>query len=95
MLFEIVLTIVIVDLSILSMYGLKFLKTKISSEDLENIKKWAKIGVSAAEMLFESNTEKKRYVLEFLKNKKIKFKNDEINNIIEACVQELKGGDKK
>lgn len=91
-LMDILFTVLVVDVAVISMFLIKLLKTKLSSEEVENLKKWVKIGVETAEMLFPNGIDKKNYVIEFLEKKGINAGSAEVNNLIEAVVQELKKG---
>lgn len=69
-----------------------FIKSKFSAEQLDKAEKWAKIAVQAAEMIFGDGkgTEKKEYVVAFLKSKGYTLDTDSLDNLIESKVLELK-----
>lgn len=83
--------------AIITYFIIPFLKSKISTEKLNQYKEYSKLAVQAAEMIYNEigqGKTKKAYVVDFL-NKK--FANDkkfiteeDLDIIIEACVQELK-----
>lgn len=68
-----------------------YVKAKYSNEDITEFMSWVKIGVMAAEQLYDSTKgeQKKSYVLEFLAEKGYKVHELEVENAIEAAVLEL------
>lgn len=81
--------------SVISIYLLpkvkSYLAEKLSAEQRENLKKWVRIAVAAAEQLYGSKTgaEKKEYVVSFLLSKGLVFDADEVTTIIESEVYKL------
>lgn len=81
--------------SVISIYLLpkvkSYLTEKLSAEQRENLKKWVRIAVAAAEQLYGSKKgqEKKQYVIDFLYSKGIVFDADEVENLIESEVYKL------
>lgn len=78
--------------AIITYYVIPVLKGKISTQTWEEIIKWVKIAVAAAEQMKNAgllNYEKKNYVIEFLKSKGYQINEDELNAAIEAAVYEL------
>lgn len=74
-----------------------WVKSKVSAENLAKAKVWVKIAVQSAEMIFNEvgkGKDKKHYVVEFvsklLLDAHISMTYDEINNLIESAVLELK-----
>lgn len=70
-----------------------YLKSKTSKETQEEINKWVKIAVSAAEQIFTGSgrgMEKKQFVLDWLQRNKIKYDSSKIDAMIESSVYELK-----
>ena len=70
-----------------------FLRSKTSKETQEEINKWVKIAVTAAEQIYVGRgrgEEKKQYVIEWLKARKIKYDTAKIEVMIESAVYELK-----
>ena len=90
MLFEGILTVLF---ALITLYVVPWIKTKLSAEDLNEIMKWVKIAVQAAEMIFKESgmgEAKKAYVKTFLEDKGIKYDERQINSLIESAVLELK-----
>lgn len=90
---QIIVAILTLAISLVSVFLIPYLKTKVSSEQLETIKFWVNIAVEAAEMIYVGSgrgEEKKAYVVEFLNSKGFTLNTQEIDNIIEAAVLELK-----
>lgn len=87
-LFTIVLTSVLIP----------FIKSKISKENLDKYKSWAKIAVECAEMLYAatpgSGEQKKEWCIKKLTNilnaKKVVITSEQIEMLIEAAVKEMK-----
>lgn len=85
-----VLTLII---SLVSAFLIPYIKAKTSEEQFNTIKLWVQIAVQAAEMLYVGSgrgEEKKQYVIEFLKSKGFTLNAEEIENLIESAVLELK-----
>lgn len=85
-----VLTLII---SLISAFLIPYIKAKTSEEQFNTIKLWVQIAVQAAEMLYVGSgrgEEKKQYVIEFLKSKGFTLNAEEIENLIESAVLELK-----
>ena len=90
MLFEGILTVLF---ALVTLYVIPWLKTKLSAEDLNEIMKWVKIAVQAAEMIYKEagmGKAKKAYVIEYLNNIGVKYDADKIDGMIESAVLELK-----
>lgn len=95
---QIVVAILTLVFSLVSVFLIPYLKTKVTGEQLETIKFWVNIAVEAAEMIYVGTgrgQEKKAYVVEFLNSKGFHLNTQEIDNIIEAAVLELKMETKK
>ena len=81
--------------SVITIYILPKVKAvlteKLSAEQRENLKKWVRVAVAAAEQLYGSKKgqEKKQYVIDFLYSKGIVFDADEVENLIESEVYKL------
>lgn len=88
---EIIITLVSV---LITTFLVPFLKRKLSAEKLDELKKWVRVAVTAAEQLYGSKTgqQKKEYVVAFLLSKGIVFDVDEVNTLIEAEVYKLTQG---
>lgn len=68
------------------------LKQKYGQQKINNTLDIVKIAVNAAEQIYSKRGQgdlKKEYVIQYLKDKGIKIKDDELNIMIEACVLEL------
>lgn len=90
-----VLTLII---SLISAFLIPYIKTKVSTEQFATIKLWAQVAVQAAEMLYVGSgrgEEKKKYVLDFLNSKGFTLNTEEIDNLIESAVLELKQAEQK
>lgn len=91
LLFEGILTVLF---ALITLYVVPWIKTKLSAEDLNEIMKWVKIAVQAAEMIYKEagmGKAKKDYVLTFLADRGIKYDERQIDLLIESAVLELKG----
>ena len=90
LLFEGILTVLF---ALITLYVVPWIKTKLSAEDLNEIMKWVKIAVQAAEMIYKEagmGKAKKAYVIEYLNNIGVKYDADKIDGMIESAVLELK-----
>ena len=86
---ECVITLI---LSVVTIVVIPYIKTKINAETLNEIIKWVKIAVQAAEMIYTESVmgkQKKAYVITFLKDKGIIFDEEKIDALIESAVHEL------
>lgn len=78
--------------AIITYYVIPVLKGKISAEQWNEITKWVKIAVAAAEQMKDAgiiNVPKKDFVLEFLRDKGITITDSELDALIEAAVFEI------
>lgn len=69
-----------------------WIKSKTTSQQRESLIAWAKIGVAAAEQIYQGEkrgAEKKQYVLDFLAQNGITFNEESVNAAIEAAVKQL------
>lgn len=90
-----VLTLII---SLISAFLIPYIKAKTTDEQLKTIKLWVQVAVQAAEMLYVGSgrgEEKKKYVLDFLNSKGFTLNTEEIDNLIESAVLELKQAEQK
>ncbi|MBQ7861671.1 MAG: holin [Clostridia bacterium] len=80
---------------IITGFLIPLLRKKLSNEKLDELKKWVRIAVSAAEQLYGSKTgqQKKEFVVAFLLSKGIVFDVDEVNALIESEVYKLTSTD--
>lgn len=94
---QIIVAILTLAISMVSAFLIPYIKTKVSAEQFATIKLWVQVAVQAAEMLYVGSgrgEEKKQYVLDFLKSKGFSLNMEEIENLIEAAVLELKQSQK-
>lgn len=84
-----VLTLIV---SLISAFLIPYIKAKTTDEQFNTIKLWVQVAVQAAEMLLGSGRgeEKKKYVVDFLNSKGFTLNTEEIDNLIESAVLELK-----
>lgn len=90
-----VLTLII---SLISAFLIPCIKAKTTDEQFKTIKLWVQVAVQAAEMLYVGSgrgEEKKKYVLDFLNSKGFTLNTEEIDNLIESAVLELKQAEQK
>jgi LL-H family phage holin len=90
-----VLTLII---SLISTFLIPYIKAKTTDEQFKTIKLWVQVAVQAAEMLYVGSgrgEEKKKYVLDFLNSKGFTLNTEEIDNLIESAVLELKQAEQK
>lgn len=79
-------------LLLLSTFVIPVIKRKIDADKLAEARKWTKIAVEAAEMIyseFEMGETKKAFVNDFLAKKGFKLSTDELDKLIEAAVLEM------
>lgn len=85
-----VLTLIV---AVLSAFLIPLIKRKVDAEKLATIQFWVGIAVDAAEQVFRDGglgAEKKKYVVNFLEARGFSIDAEELNNLIEAAVLELK-----
>jgi LL-H family phage holin len=90
---QIIVAVLSLMLSLVSAFLIPYIKEKVTAEQFATIKLWVKVAVQAAEMLYVGSgrgEEKKKYVVEFLNSKGFTLNTEEIDNLIEAAVLELK-----
>lgn len=90
---QIVVAILTLVFSLISAFLIPYIKAKTTDEQFNTIKLWVQVAVQAAEMLYVGSgrgEEKKQYVIEFLKSKGFILNAEEIENLIESAVLELK-----
>ena len=78
-----------------SVFLIPWIKSKTTDEQRKELLEWVKIGVAAAEQLYEGQgrgEEKKKYVLEVLASMGFTVDEKAINAAIEAAVNRLNGG---
>lgn len=77
---------------LITTFLIPWIRTQISSEKLEQVKKWTSVGVKAAEMIYRESgmgEAKKKYVQEFLAGKGCKLDVDTVDALIEATVRQM------
>lgn len=77
---------------IIGIFLIPFVKSKIGEEKFNDISKWVRIAVNAAEQIYNESgmgEVKKEYVLEFLKKKGITMDIDSVDALIESEVYKL------
>ena len=95
---QVIVALLTLAFSAVSAFLIPYIKSKVSAEQLDAIKFWVNIAVEAAEMIYTGTgrgAEKKAYVVKFLNSKGFTLNPEEIDNIIEAAVLELKLEQKK
>lgn len=84
--------VVVLITAIISSLFIPWIKSKTTQAQREQLVAWTKIAVAAAEQIFKGpgrGEEKKRYALEFLKEKGIYIDENSLNTAIEAAVKQL------
>lgn len=92
---DIVLAVIGLVFAVLSAFLIPFIKSKASAAEFDDLGKWVRVAVEAAEMLYKGvgrGREKKDYVLDFLYNKGLYVDGESVDNLIESAVLELKNG---
>jgi len=90
---EIVKIILTLISLVITTFVIPYIKSKTTKEQLEEINAWVKIAVDAAEQIYIGNgrgKEKKKYVIDWLEARNIKYDADKIDAMIEAAVYALK-----
>lgn len=90
---ELLVAIITLLVGLAAKYAIPYLKEKYGEAKLNNVAKWVKIAVGAAEMIYTESgmgKQKKEYVLEFLNKKGFTVDYDALDNLIENAVLELK-----
>ncbi len=75
-----------------SVFLIPWLKSQTTEAQRKELTAWVKIGVAAAEQLYQGagrGEEKKQYVIDFLKQKGFKVDEESVINAIEAAVKQL------
>ena len=90
---KIALSVIGLVSALLTTFLIPYLRQKLSSARLEEIRIWVNIAVKAAEMLYVGSgrgEEKKEYVLNFLNSKGYTIDAESVENMVEAAVLEMK-----
>ncbi len=85
--------IITLIVAVITTFLIPYLKAKVDVEKFAKIKNLVKVAVKAAEMIYKGTgrgTEKKAYVLKYLKENGYTLDLDSIDNLIESAVLELK-----
>lgn len=72
-----------------------YIKSKTTTDQQRQINTWVQIAVSAAEQIYSGSgrgEEKKRYVIDWLRQHNVTVDADQLDALIEAAVFELKNG---
>ena len=88
----IVIAFVSMVFAIIGILLIPFVKSKVGEEKFNDISKWVRIAVNAAEQIYNESgmgEVKKEYVLEFLKKKGITMDIDSVDALIESEVYKL------
>lgn len=94
----IALAIISIAGALVSAYLIPWIKNNISAKDMETIVFWVRFAVRCADQLFtpEEWEKKKQYVLSYIIDKVaeigIKLSEEDINTLIEACVNQIHHG---
>lgn len=78
---------------LITTFVIPWIKAKVSDAKMQEIYKWVKIAVSAAEMIYKEagmGEAKKAYVNSFLKVKGYSLNVDEVDAMIESAVHDMK-----
>lgn len=92
---EIVNAVLKLIIAVCTLFFGVYVKNKIGDQRFGELKKWVKVGVEAAEMIFNASglgAKKKEWVIDFLEEKGYDADLDSIDELIEAAVLELKKG---
>lgn len=90
MVFNAILTLIV---ALVVTFLIPYLKKNVSGKELEEIIKWVRIAVQAAEMIFAESgmgKKKKEYVLDFLEAHGVTYDAEQLDALIESAVLELK-----
>jgi hypothetical protein len=94
----IALAIISIAGALVSAYLIPWIKNNISAKDMETIVFWVRFAVRCADQLFtpEQWEQKKKYVTAYIIEKVaelgIKLSEEDINTLIEACVNQIHHG---
>lgn len=92
---EFVKALVALAISVLTCFVIPYLRQRMDAEQMNELLKWTKIAVQAAEMIYNETgmgAKKKQYVTDFLLSKGYTLDMGEVDNAIESAVLELKAG---
>lgn len=80
--------------ALITAFVIPWVKRNTTAQDRDDFLRWVEIAVAAAEQLFyvTQGTEKKKYVVQFLKEQGFTFSEEEVNAAIEGAVLNLHRG---
>lgn len=94
--FKLLSTLIPILATIITSFIIPYIKARIKAENLDELVKWIKYGVQAAEMIFngkQSGATKKEYVIhfitDFLNKKQFVITRKQLEILIESAVKEL------
>lgn len=92
---QVLSAVITLAVALITTFFVPWLKQKVSAEKLSMIKLWTKVAVEAAEQVYKDagmGKFKKQYVIDFLESKGYMVDEEELDNLIESSVLELKKG---
>ena len=90
---EIIRAVIALLLALITSYLIPLIRRKADAQKLATLRLWVNIAVTAAEQIFKGaglGEEKKAYVIEFLQAHGFTVDMEELDNLIESAVHELK-----
>lgn len=81
--------------AVITCFVIPYIKSKTTAQQQAQINGWVKIAVAAAEQVYTGSkrgSEKKQYVIDFLKEHGITLDEARVDALIEAAVYDLKNG---
>lgn len=81
--------------AIITAFVTPYIKSRTTAAQQQQINAWVRVAVAAAEQIYKGSgmgTQKKSYVMDFLKGYGITLDEDRVNALIEAAVYALKNG---
>lgn len=90
---EIIRAVIALLLALITSYLIPLIRRKADAQKLATLRLWVNIAVTAAEQIFKGTglgEEKKAYVIEFLQAHGFTVDMEELDNLIESAVHELK-----
>lgn len=86
--------VIVLAAALITAFVIPWVKRNTTAQDREEFLRWVEIAVAAAEQLFHvtQGTEKKKYVIQFLKEKGFTLSEEEVNAAIEGAVLKLHRG---
>lgn len=83
--------VIVLAAAFITAFVLPWVKRSITAQDREEFLRWVEIAVAAAEQLFYTTQgpKKKKYVIQFLKEKGFTLSEEEVNAAIEGAVLRL------